>query len=57
MLTVSLLELCDRHPQMEYWPTKHGFQPYVLRIENIILLDFYGGAKHVLVQEYYQIKL
>ena len=42
---------------MKHWPKKHGFLPYVLEIENIILLDFYGGAKHVLVNEYYQIKL
>lgn len=46
-----------RHPQMKDWPEKHGFLPYVLDIENIILLDFYGGAKHVPVKEYYQAKL
>ncbi|CAI5723519.1 unnamed protein product [Peronospora destructor] len=49
--------LFSKHPQMEYWPEKHGFRPYVLDIENIILLDFYGGAKHVLVKEYFHIKL
>ncbi|KAE8891653.1 hypothetical protein PF005_g10677 [Phytophthora fragariae] len=49
--------LFSKHPQMEDWPEKHGFLPYVLEIENIILLDFYGGAKHVPVKEYYQIKL
>ncbi|RLN02981.1 hypothetical protein BBO99_00008007 [Phytophthora kernoviae] len=49
--------LFSKHPQMEYWPEKHGFLPYVLEIENIVLLDFYGGAKHVPVKEYYQIKL
>ncbi|CAH0486147.1 unnamed protein product [Peronospora farinosa] len=49
--------LFSKHPQMETWPKKHGFRPYLLEIENIILLDFYGGAKHVLVQEYYSIKL
>ncbi|KAF4030026.1 Pyridoxamine 5'-phosphate oxidase [Phytophthora infestans] len=49
--------LFSKHPQMEHWPENHGFLPYVLDIENIILLDFYGGAKHVPVREYYQVKL
>ncbi|POM81513.1 CREG-like protein [Phytophthora palmivora] len=49
--------LFSKHPQMEFWPEKHGFLPYILEIENIILLDFYGGAKHVPVKEYYEIKL
>ncbi|KAG7376561.1 Cellular repressor of E1A-stimulated proteins 1 [Phytophthora pseudosyringae] len=49
--------LYSKHPQMEYWPENHGFLPYVLEIENIILLDFYGGAKHVPAKEYYQVKL
>ncbi|KAL3658438.1 hypothetical protein V7S43_016571 [Phytophthora oleae] len=49
--------LFSKHPQMEYWPEDHGFLPYVLEIDNIILLDFYGGAKHIPAKEYYQVKL
>lgn len=42
---------------MKWWPKNHGFAPYVLTLEHIVLLDFYGGAKHVPVAEYYAIKL
>lgn len=42
---------------MEYWPSDHGFQAYMLEIENIVLLDFYGGAKHIPVDEYFNVKL
>lgn len=49
--------LFSKHPQMEYWPENHRFLPYALEIENIVLLDYYGGAKHIPVKEYYQVKL
>lgn len=49
--------LFSRHPQMKNWPSNHGFRPYVLQLSHIVLLDFYGGAKHVPVDEYYQTKL
>ena len=42
---------------MKHWPPTHGFLPYVLDIDNIVLLDFYGGVKHVPVDEYYEIQL
>uniref|UniRef100_K3W6F2 CREG-like beta-barrel domain-containing protein n=1 Tax=Globisporangium ultimum (strain ATCC 200006 / CBS 805.95 / DAOM BR144) TaxID=431595 RepID=K3W6F2_GLOUD len=49
--------LFSKHPQMKYWPSDHGFKPYVLKPENIVLLDYYGGAKHIPVDEYYSVKL
>uniref|UniRef100_M4BWT2 CREG-like beta-barrel domain-containing protein n=1 Tax=Hyaloperonospora arabidopsidis (strain Emoy2) TaxID=559515 RepID=M4BWT2_HYAAE len=49
--------LFSKHPQMKHWPPTHGFLPYVLDIDNIVLLDFYGGVKHVPVDEYYEIQL
>lgn len=42
---------------MEYWPSGHGFVAYVMKIENIVVLDYYGGAKHVPVDEYYSVSL
>ncbi|RLN37121.1 hypothetical protein BBJ28_00012272 [Nothophytophthora sp. Chile5] len=39
--------LFSKHPQMKHWPKKHNFRPYVLEIEHLVLLDFYGAAKHV----------
>ncbi|RLN43689.1 hypothetical protein BBJ28_00024383 [Nothophytophthora sp. Chile5] len=49
--------LFSKHPQMKHWPKKHNFRPYVLEIEHLVLLDFYGAAKHVAVSDYYKIKL
>ncbi|TDH69795.1 hypothetical protein CCR75_001287 [Bremia lactucae] len=49
--------LFSKHPQMQDWPESHNFKPYTLEIENIILLDFYGGAKRIPVKKYYQVKL
>ncbi|CAH0478900.1 unnamed protein product [Peronospora belbahrii] len=43
--------LFSKHPQMKQWPRNHEFRPYVLEIKHIILLDFYGGAKHVLDED------
>lgn len=49
--------LFSRHPEMKYWPSNHGFRPYVLELAHIVLLDFYGGAKHIRVEDYYATKL
>lgn len=49
--------LFSKHPQMAYWPSDHGFQAYVLEIENIVLLDYYGGAKHIPLDDYFNVKL
>lgn len=47
----------SRHPEMRYWPKDHLFAPYVMELHHIVLLDFYGGAKHVPIDQYYAIKL
>ncbi|KAF4315273.1 hypothetical protein JM18_009420 [Phytophthora kernoviae] len=49
--------LFSKHPQMKHWPKKHGFIPYVLAIEHLVFLDFYGSAKHIAVSDYYKVKL
>ncbi|KAG6616275.1 CREG-like protein [Phytophthora cinnamomi] len=47
----------SKHPQMKHWPKNHGFALYVLEIEHLVFLDFYGAAKHIRVSDYYKIKL
>lgn len=37
--------LFDRHPTMKTWPDDHEFQVYKLTIEEIWLIDIYGGGK------------
>ncbi|DAZ93155.1 TPA: hypothetical protein N0F65_006354 [Lagenidium giganteum] len=53
----ALDALFSRHPQMKYWPRNHAFQPYVLKLKEAILLDFYGGAKHITPEDYYSVQL
>ncbi|KAI9919581.1 hypothetical protein PsorP6_017671 [Peronosclerospora sorghi] len=46
----------SKHPQMKHWPKKHGFRFYVLQIEHILFLDFYGPAHQIPISEYYKVK-
>merc|ERR1711860_220881 len=45
--------LFSRHPEMPGWPSDHGWYFAKLNITNILVLDFFGGAKHVTVDEYF----
>lgn len=45
--------LFARHPEMSGWPAGHHFFVAKLDIKNIIVLDYFGGAKTVPVQEYF----
>jgi len=45
--------LFTRHPVMPDWPDSHGFFFAKLNITNVILLDFFGGAIDVSLEEYY----
>jgi hypothetical protein len=42
---------------MKHWPKNHDFRLYVLEIEHLVFLDFYGAAKHIAVKDYYKVKL
>ncbi|XP_061390008.1 protein CREG1-like [Musca vetustissima] len=46
-----------RHPAAENWIKKHDFYLCELEIENIYVLDFYGGPHNVKADDYYNIKL
>ncbi|TMW59003.1 hypothetical protein Poli38472_007148 [Pythium oligandrum] len=54
---IALDALFSKHPQMASWPSDHGFHAYMLDIEHLILLDFYGGAKSIKPEEYYRVEL
>jgi len=45
--------LFTRHPAMEGWPKGHEWSFAKLEIEDIMLLDFYGGVKHVAIEDYF----
>ncbi|XP_068638866.1 uncharacterized protein [Aristolochia californica] len=44
--------LFSKHPAMGGWPKDHNFQFYKLDIENIFLIDWYGGPKPITVEQY-----
>jgi len=46
--------LFSRHPDMEFWPEDHGFFFAKIDIEDIQLLDWFGGVVHVDVEEYWK---
>ncbi|KAL2623663.1 hypothetical protein R1flu_003868 [Riccia fluitans] len=49
----ALEALYFKHPEMKYWPKYHDWRVYKLQIEDIFLVDYFGGAKKVTVEEYY----
>jgi len=49
--------LFDRHPLMKTWPQDHEFQVYKLDIQEIWLIDIYGGAAVVDVDDYFAVQV
>ena len=49
--------LFHRHPQMAYWPADHDWVIAKLVIQDIWLIDYFGGASILNVDEYYKQKL
>ncbi|KAJ8977693.1 hypothetical protein NQ317_005426 [Molorchus minor] len=45
--------LFERHPTMKNWPINHKF--YVAKVDpvQIDVLDYFGGIKHVTIQDYF----
>lgn len=39
------------------WPKDHNFQIFKLEIENIFLIDWFGGPKPLTVEEYLHPKM
>ncbi|KAG0585635.1 hypothetical protein KC19_2G026800 [Ceratodon purpureus] len=46
--------LFSKHPEMPDWPKGHKWVFYKLEIADIFLIDYYGGAKPITVDEYYR---
>eukprot|EP00116_Pleurobrachia_bachei_P018867 sb/3479129/ len=46
-IAFAKLGMFQRHPITASWPPGHGFRFYKLAIQNILVLDYYGGPhKH-----------
>lgn len=49
--------LFKRHPSMKLWPSNHEFKVFKFDIENLFLINFYGGAPKLSVEDYFKIQL
>ncbi|KAJ7519464.1 hypothetical protein O6H91_20G039600 [Diphasiastrum complanatum] len=45
--------LFSKHPEMRSWPAHHNFRFYKFIIEDIFLIDWFGGPKPLTVSDYY----
>ena len=43
----------QRHPQMAHWPSNHNWKMLQLQIDEVWLIDYFGGATILTPQEYY----
>jgi len=53
-LDFAAYALFSKHPEMPDWPKGHQWVFYKLEIQDIFLIDNYGGAKILTVSEYYR---
>ncbi|XP_058115585.1 uncharacterized protein LOC131258343 isoform X2 [Magnolia sinica] len=44
--------LFSKHAEMKGWPNDHNFQFFKLDIENLFLIDWFGGPKPLTVAQY-----
>ncbi|KAL2552396.1 protein CREG1-like [Forsythia ovata] len=49
--------LFTKHPEMKGWPKSHKFQIFKLDIENIFMINWFGGPKPLTVDQYLQTKM
>ncbi|CAH1990826.1 unnamed protein product [Acanthoscelides obtectus] len=45
--------LFARHPSMKQWPTDHDFYVAKVNFDQIDVLDYFGGIKHVNISDYF----
>ncbi|XP_056320271.1 protein CREG1 [Danio aesculapii] len=51
---VAKRALFSRHPQMQDWPSDHGWFFAQINITQVWVLDYFGGVKTVTPEEYYR---
>ncbi|XP_016046143.1 protein CREG1 isoform X2 [Erinaceus europaeus] len=54
-LDFAKTSLFTRHPAMKTWPSSHNWFFAKLNITNIWVVDYFGGAKVVTPEEYYNV--
>ncbi|CAN4079293.1 unnamed protein product [Withania somnifera] len=49
--------LFTKHPEMKGWPKSHNFQIFKLEIEDIFMINWFGGPKPLTVDQYLLAKM
>ncbi len=47
----------QRHPSMSEWPEDHDWHVGAIRLQDVWLLDYFGGATILDVSDYYKVQL
>ncbi|XP_016512905.2 uncharacterized protein LOC107829944 [Nicotiana tabacum] len=55
--TFAQTALFTKHPEMKGWPKGHNFQIFKLEIEEIFMINWFGGPKPLTVDQYLQAKM
>lgn len=51
---LAMKSLFARHPVMKTWPKGHNFYPAKVYIQQIEVLDQFGGIIHVTAEDYFK---
>ena len=49
--------LFERHTSMQYWPENHDWVVAKLKVQDVWLIDYFGGASVIPVQDYMAVQL
>lgn len=49
--------LFERHPTMATWPDDHDWKVHKIMMEEIWLIDIYGGASIISPDDYFAVKV
>mmetsp|Transcript_32906 Transcript_32906/g.50337 ORF Transcript_32906/g.50337 Transcript_32906/m.50337 type:complete len:249 (-) Transcript_32906:135-881(-) len=55
--TFATNALMERHPSMTYWPQDHNWEVAKIEVQDIWLIDYFGGASIIKVEDYLSTEL
>lgn len=55
--TFAAMSLFERHSSMATWPKDHNWVAFKIHIQDIWLIDYFGGASIISPEEYFSVDL
>jgi len=55
--TKAKASLFAKHPEMESWPSDHGWNVHKFVLTDIFLLDTFGGRNEIDPEDYYAVEM